>query len=101
MSEEKTVSMVSQPGTRESIAADLRRLGVEPGMVLIVHSSLSAIGWVNGGPVTILHALKDVLTPTGTLVMPTHSADYSDPANWHPPSASFLVGKNPQYDASI
>jgi hypothetical protein len=29
MSEEKTIEMVSQPGTRESIAADLRRLGIE------------------------------------------------------------------------
>ncbi len=85
MSEQKTVAKVSEPGTRESISGDLRQLGVSPGMILLVHSSLSAIGWVNGGPVTIIQALIDVLTPSGTLVMPAHSSDYSDPAAWENP----------------
>lgn len=85
MSEEKSIEMVSQPGTRESIAGDLRRLGVERGMTLIVHSSLSKVGWVNGGPVAVIQALMDVLTERGTLVMPTHSSDLSDPARWENP----------------
>ena len=34
----------------------------------------------------MIHALMDVVTPEGTLVMPEHSGDLSDPANWrHPP----------------
>lgn len=86
MSEEKAVALVGQPNTRESIAADLRRLGVEAGMVLLVHSSLSRIGWVNGGPVAVIQALMDVLGQQGTLVMPAHSGALSDPKNWqHPP----------------
>jgi aminoglycoside 3-N-acetyltransferase len=85
MSEQKVIAMVAQPGSRESIAADLRRLGVTPGMVLIVHSSLSAMGWVNGGPVSVIYALLDVLGSSGTLVTPTHSSDYSDPALWENP----------------
>lgn len=85
MSEEKSIKMVSQPGTLESVAIDLRRLGVESGMVLIVHSSLSKMGWVNGGPVAVIQALMDVLTEKGTLVMPAHSGDLSDPAGWQNP----------------
>lgn len=85
MSEEQAVKMVSQPGTRLSIAADLRRLGVKAGMVLLVHSSLSRIGWVNGGPVAVIQALMDVLGEQGTLVMPAHSGDLSDPRNWQNP----------------
>ena len=60
MSELKSIELVSQPGTRASIAADLDHLGVARGMVLIVHSSLSAMGWVNGGPLTVIHALMDL-----------------------------------------
>lgn len=72
--------------TRENLAADLRQLGLTAGMVVIVHSSLSRLGWVCGGPVAVTQALLDVLTPDGTLVVPTHSGEYSDPAQWqHPP----------------
>ncbi len=80
------VPETSWPATIDSIRSDLTALGVEPGMVLLVHSSLSKLGWVNGGPVSVILALEEVLGPDGTLVLPTHSADLSDPAQWrHPP----------------
>jgi aminoglycoside 3-N-acetyltransferase len=85
MSEAKAIAAVEQPATRASLAADLRVLGVQPGMTLLVHSSLSALGWVCGGPVAVIQALQDVLTLAGTLVMPTHTSDYSDPAEWQNP----------------
>jgi aminoglycoside 3-N-acetyltransferase len=74
-----------EPRTRLSLAADLRQLGLEPGAVVIVHSSLSSLGWVCGGSEAVVLALMDVLTESGTLVMPTHSADYSDPGKWENP----------------
>jgi len=74
------------PATIDSLNEELLTMGVEPGMVLLVHLSLSSLGWVSGGPVAVIYALEQVLGPEGTLVMPTHSGDLSDPSNWqHPP----------------
>lgn len=71
--------------TRQSLAGDLLRLGVKPGMTLLVHSSLSSLGWVCGGPVAVVQALCDTITSDGTLVMPAHSGDCSDPCDWENP----------------
>lgn len=74
------------PVTTASLAADLARLGVTPGSVLVVHSSLSSLGYVSGGAHAVVLALLEVLGPDGTLVVPTHSTQLSDPAPWeHPP----------------
>src|SRR5919107_36056 len=86
MKENDLIDRTPEPRTRLSLAADLRQLGLGPGAVVIVHSSLSSLGWVCGASVAVVQALMDVITPSGTLVMPAHSGEYSDPANWeHPP----------------
>ena len=82
---EKTKKVIGGPITSESIQMDLEAIGVKPGMVLLVHSSLSQIGWVSGGPVAVILALEEVLGPEGTLVMPTHTEDLSDPEEWSNP----------------
>ena len=54
-------------------------------MVLLVHSSLRAMGWVCSGAVAVIIALQEVLGATGTLVMPTHSTDLTEPSQWENP----------------
>lgn len=85
MPESQVVHKTKTPVTIESLQADFKALGIEKGMVLLVHSSLSAMGWVCGGPVAVIIALQEVLGETGTLVMPTHSTDLSDPSQWENP----------------
>ncbi|PGZ95516.1 AAC(3) family N-acetyltransferase [Bacillus pseudomycoides] len=73
------------PNTIHTIANDLRKLGVTEGMTVIVHSSLSSIGWVSGGALAVVEALIEVVTEEGTIVMPTQTSDLSDPKNWQMP----------------
>ena len=57
--------------SRKELVADLRALGVEPGMDLMVHSSLSAIGRVVGGAETVVDALLQAVGKRGTLMVPS------------------------------
>ncbi len=100
------VEDTAEPRTRPGLAADLRALGVRAGSVLLVHSSLSALGWVCGGPVAVIQALLDALGPDGTLVVPAHSGGNSDPANWqHPPVPrswwQVIRDTTPAYDPAV
>ena len=85
MPEGQVIHQTETPITVESLRTDFETLGLEKGMVLLVHSSLSAMGWVCGGAVAVIIALQEVLGETGTLVMPTHSTDLSDPSQWENP----------------
>lgn len=73
------------PVTVESLLNDFRDLGVAEGQTLLVHSALSKLGWVCGGPVAVVQALLAAIGKSGTLVMPTHSADLSEPSLWSAP----------------
>ncbi len=72
--------------TMTSLAAALRAAGLQPGMTVLVHSSMKKIGgWICGGAEAVLHALLGVLGDDGTLMMPTHTTDNTDPALWENP----------------
>ena len=73
------------PNTTASLKADLQRLGLCEGMTIIVHSSLKSLGWVCGGPVAVVNALIETVGDEGTIVMPTQSADLSEPSFWENP----------------
>jgi aminoglycoside 3-N-acetyltransferase len=55
----------------EDIVTNLRVLGIKEGDTLLVHSALSSMGKVDGGPATVIRALLDLLGEEGTLVMST------------------------------
>ncbi|MHB9134795.1 MAG: AAC(3) family N-acetyltransferase [Armatimonadota bacterium] len=64
--------MADQPTiTKTDIIDALHLLGLGGGDNLFVHSSLSSIGYVDGGADAVVDALLDVLGPTGNLLVPT------------------------------
>lgn len=56
--------------TRAGIASGLRALGICPGDAILVHSSLSRFGHVEGGADAVIDGILDALGPEGTLVVP-------------------------------
>lgn len=60
--------------TRLDILADLKKVATPPGAVVTVHTSLRAVGEIEGGGQTLLDALIERFTADGgLLVIPTHT----------------------------
>ena len=57
--------------TADHIVAAIRELGVRPGHLLLVHSSLSSFGRVDGGAPAVARALVEAVSPGGTVFVPT------------------------------
>lgn len=79
------IKRTAKPATLESMAAEIAALGVVHGDILIVHSSLSRIGFVIGGAAAVIAALEIAINDNGTLAMPSHSTDNDDPTQWNDP----------------
>lgn len=96
----------SRPNTVTSLVQDFEKLGLQPGMTVLVHSSMSALGWVCGGPVAVILALEQILGESGTLVMPTHTGGLSDPEFWGDPPVpetwwNIIKNEMPAFDKDL
>lgn len=72
-----------------TLTAQFERLGVRRGMDLLVHSSLRAVGPIDGGADAVIDVLLDLLGPDGTLMMSTVSGGV------HPEQPVFHVSHTP------
>ncbi|MBS7633995.1 AAC(3) family N-acetyltransferase [Candidatus Bathyarchaeota archaeon] len=53
----------------------LQQLGPKKGDIVIVHSSLSSFGFVEGGAETVIDVLLETVSEEGTVIMPTYSTN--------------------------
>jgi len=87
--------------TKAEILLGLRQLGIRPGDGLMVHSSLSSFGYVEGGAATVIEALQEVLTEAGTLMMPSfnHGAPFGEgrPGYYDPRETPTTNGAIPDF----
>ena len=72
----------------DNLVSNFRELGLANGDVLLVHSSYKSFGGVEGGPQTVIDALKFVLSEEGTLIVPTFNYDFCE-------GVSYDVNKTP------
>ena len=56
--------------TKEEVKKSFQDLGISKGMALEVHSSLSSFGHLEGGAMTIIQTLKELVTEEGSIFMP-------------------------------
>ncbi|MDE0078111.1 MAG: AAC(3) family N-acetyltransferase [Caldilineaceae bacterium] len=68
---------MGNPQTQERIGEALRVLGLPRGALVFVHSSMSSIGYVEGGAEALVDAFLQVLGPAGTLAVPTFTFSHS------------------------
>ena len=63
------------PRKRYEIAYELTSLGLNRGDCVMMHSSLSALGPVDGGAETVVDAICDAIGPEGTVIVPAFRDD--------------------------
>ncbi len=64
---------------KSDITGALKKLGLQRGDCVMVHTSLSRIGYVCGGAQTVIEALIETVGEEGTIMMPTQSWKNLDP----------------------
>ena len=91
-----------EPATRSTLVEGLTALGVESGDTVMLHTSMRALGWVVGGPETIVRALLDVIGPEGTLM--AYAGWDQDPYHldrWPEAIREGALAEQPGFDAAI
>lgn len=100
----------AEPFTLESLISDFQTCGVQEGHTLIVHGSLSQMGYVIGGAETVVRALLAAVGKTGTLVVPTQTWKNLDPERgvhgdipkaWYPALREHLPAYDPALTPSL
>lgn len=73
---------------KEDIISAFQRVGLTQGQSVMVHTSLSSLGFVCGGAQTVIEALLECVGEAGTIMMPTQSWKNLDPeagVHWEEP----------------
>ena len=82
---QKSIDKNFTPITKEVLIHKFSQLGIKQGDILLVHASLSSLGYVVGGEETLYYALREVIGDQGTIVVPSQTVEISDPASWQYP----------------
>lgn len=91
---------------KKDIIDGINNVGIVNGDTVMVHTSLSSMGFVCGGPQTVIEALLEIIGSDGTIMMPTQSWKNLDPeagVHWEEPKEWWqTIRENwPAYDKKI
>lgn len=77
--------MMQRLVTRAMVQQRLSGL-LRPGMDVMVHSSLSGLGYLPNGADDVIDAVLGLIGRQGTMLVPSHSGQLTDPAEWKSPA---------------
>ena len=91
---------------KEDLIQGFEKAGVKKGQAIMVHTSLSSLGFVCGGPQIVIEALIESVGQEGTIMMPTQSWKNLDPetgVHWEEPKEWWQIIRDnwPAYDKDI
>ena len=82
---QKSIDKNFTPITKDVLIQKFSQLGIKQGDTLLVHASLSSLGYVVGGAEALYYALRVVIGNEGTIVVPSQTVEISDTASWQYP----------------
>ena len=59
---------------KEDLSKQLKELGLKKRMKILVHVSLSKIGYVDNGPDSLISVIKEIISDDGIIVMPAYNS---------------------------
>ena len=85
--------------SEDDLIAQFPQMGIHPNDRIVVNSSMSRIGILQNGPLTLVNALKRYITEDGLIVMPTypHRSSYTYLENYK----MFNVKETPSMNGAI
>lgn len=91
---------------KKDLVRCFNELGIKKGQNVMVHTSLSSLGFVCGGPQIVIEALINAVGEEGTIMMPTQSWKNLDPdigVHWEEPKEWYQIIRDnwPAYDKRI
>lgn len=91
---------------KEDIINSFKAMGMKRGDTLIIHTSLKSLGFVVGGPETVIRAVLEIIGNEGTIVVPTQTWKNLDPekgVHWLEPQKWWdIIRENwPAYDKDV
>ena len=91
---------------KDDLKEALKKLGLQEGDHVIVHASLSSMGFVCGGAQIVIEALLETVGESGTIMMPSQSWKNLDPeagVHWEEPKEWWQLIRDhwPAYDKDI
>ncbi|WP_327118204.1 aminoglycoside 3-N-acetyltransferase [Streptomyces sp. NBC_01341] len=91
------------PVTRDRLVRDLKALGLTEGDTVMFHTRMSAIGYVAGGPPTLISALRRAVGERGTLVVTCgwNDAPPYDFTDWPQAWQDAVRAGHPAYDPRV
>lgn len=72
--------LITSISTKDDAKRQLHSLGLQKGMLVLVDAKIDNLGYIASGAQVLIEALMDVVGYEGTIVMPTFTLDFVDPA---------------------